>query len=382
MALPTFNDLTGLDVSFNGEPFCNVSTGTTSINGLDSAYEGEPFSGTEATGGGGDVEIQPEPGLITLNAVFAGFKISLPSSPGVIASAGVCGNIEVGGSSGITILPPAGMVAATGLLSGIWQKLSSPVGRADVDGRCGCVATATVIKPAPGEINATAVAPGIRHKICIPPTQIASCADISGLLCFLMATPATGLISGGTAGRKCFSVTAGVKRRYECRIQCDGFNDINVPVSAFSSRLRHGYPSYSEITIPGLQHYSKVAARRNGYFVVSAIISKGGEDLLREDIFNAPIDKISITGNQFLQHMVLSGTRPMEENPGPQTVPLRGIIYRRLSYGDLSLRSAITDLYLKPGDTVTYDGDSFTARTITHSLSSSGSFMEVREADG
>ena len=102
---------------------------------------------------------------------------------------------------------------------------------------------------------------------------------------------------------------------------------------------------------------------------------------MREDIFNAPIDKMTITGNQSLQHMVLSGTRPVEENPGPQTVPLRGIIYRRLSYGDLSLRSAVTDLYLKPGDTVTYDGDSFTARTITHSFSSTGSYMEVRESD-
>ena len=114
--------------------------------------------------------------------------------------------------------------------------------------------------------------------------------------------------------------------------------------------------------------------------MVSAIISKSGDDLLREDILIVH-RKMTITGNQSLQHMVLSGTRPVEENPGPQTVPLRGIIYRRLSYGDLSLRSAVTDLYLKPGDTVTYDGDSFTARTITHSFSPTGSYMEVRESD-
>ena len=133
MALPTFNDLTGLDVSFNGEPFCNISTGTASLDGLDTAYEGEPFSGTEAPSGGSNVEIQPDPGLVTSSGVFAGLKISLPSTPGVIASAGVCGDIEVGGSSGITILPPAGMVTATGLLSGIWLKLPSPVGRAEVE---------------------------------------------------------------------------------------------------------------------------------------------------------------------------------------------------------------------------------------------------------
>ena len=94
MALPTFNNLKGLDVSFNGEPFCNVSTGTGSLDGLDTAYEGEPFSGTKAASGGGDVEIQPDPGLITASGVLAGFKISIPSSPGVIASAGVCGDIR------------------------------------------------------------------------------------------------------------------------------------------------------------------------------------------------------------------------------------------------------------------------------------------------
>ncbi len=381
MALPTFDNLTGLDVSFNGEPFCNVSTGTASLDGLDTAYEGEPFSGTEAPSSGGDVEIQPDPGLITSIGVFTGIKIRLPSSPGMVTSAGVCGDIEVGGSNGITIIPPAGTMTTTGQLTSFWQKLPSPVGRADVEGRCGSVVNATVIHAAPGEISALGAAPEISYKIGVPPAQIASSADISGLLCVLTATPAIGLVTGGIAGLKCVSVTAGVKRRYECRIQCDGFDDFIVPVSAFSSRLRLGYPSYSEITIPGLQHFTAVTALSDGYFVVSAIISKDGEDLLREDIFRAPIDKMTITGNQSLQHMVLSGTRPAEENPGPQTAPLRGIVYRSLSYGKLALRAAVTDLYLKPGDTVTYDGDSFTARTITHSFSSTGSFMEVRESD-
>jgi len=381
MGLPTFNDLTGLDVSFNGEPFCNISTRSDSLDGLDTAYNGEPFSGTEAPSGGSNVEIQPDPGIVTSSGVSAGIKTRLPSTPGVITSAGMCGDIEVGGSSGIIILPAAGMVTATGLLSGLLMKLPSTVGRAEVNGRCGCVATATVINPAPSVINATADVTGIIYKISMPPAQIASGTDISGLLCFLTASPAIGLITGGIAGLKCVSVTNGVKRRYECRIQCDGFDDFIVPVSAFSSRLRLGYPSYSEITIPGLQHFTAVTALRDGYFVVSAIISKGGKDLLREDIFKAPIDKMTITGNQSLQHMVLSGTRPAEENPGPQIAPLRGIVYRSLSYGKLALRAAVTDLYLKPGDTVTYDGDSFTARTITHSFSSTGSFMEVRESD-
>jgi hypothetical protein len=379
MALSTFNDLKGLDVSFNGEPFCNISSSSNGLDGLDTAYNGEPFSGTEAPSGGSNVEIQPDPGIVTASGVFAGIKTRLPSTPGLIASTGVCGDIEIIESGIIT--PPAGIVTAAGLLSGIRTELPSAVGRIDAAGMCGSVATASIVSPAPSLISASGAVPWIGQKISPPAAQITCGADITGLLCVLTSTPAMGIVSGGIAGIQCVSVTTGVQRRFECRIQCLGFDDILVPVSAFQSRLHLGYPSYSEITIPGLQHFAAVSARHAGIFVVTAIIAKGNEILLREDIFNAPIDKMTITGNQSLQHMVLSGTRPAEENPTPQTAPLRGIVYRRLSYGKLSLRSAVTDLYLKPGDTVTYGGDRFTARTITHSFTPTGAFMEVRESD-
>ena len=75
MALLTFNNLTGLDVSFNGEPFCNISTGTSSLDGLDTAYVGEPFYGTEAGGGGGDIEIQAPAGIIATGGVFSGISV-------------------------------------------------------------------------------------------------------------------------------------------------------------------------------------------------------------------------------------------------------------------------------------------------------------------
>jgi len=378
MALPTFTNLKGLDFSFNGESFCNISTGTGSLDGLDTPYEGEPFSGTKAASGGGVVTLQPAPGLVTASGVLAGLITSFPISPGLSTASAVCGDITIvpGG-----LKPDPGLVTAEGLIAGIKQVIPATIGLAEAGGTCGNIVTVAIIKPAPGEISASGLSPLFVQTISPPAAQIASGAEISGLLCVLSVTPAIGFITGGVADIRCFSVTTGVQRRYECRIQCDGFDDIIVPVSAFSSRLRHGYPSYSEITIPGLQHFMDLVARSEGYLVVSAIIAKGNEILLREDIFNAPIDKMTITGNQSLQHMVLSGTRPAEENPAPQTAPLRGIVYRRLSYGKLSLRSAVTDLYLKPGDTVTYDGDSFTAKTITHSFSPTGAFMEVRESD-
>ena len=203
MALPTFNDLKGLDVSFNGEPFCNISTGTGSLNGLDTAYNGEPFSGTEAPGGGSNVKIQPDPGIVTSSGVFAGIKTRLPSAPGAIASSGVCGDIEIIESGIIT--PPAGIVMATGLLSGIRTELPPTLGRIDAIGIYVSVATASIVSPAPGLISASGTVPWIGQKICTPTAQIAGGADISGLLCVLTAIPAMGLLTGGITCHKCVS---------------------------------------------------------------------------------------------------------------------------------------------------------------------------------
>ena len=378
MALLTFNNLTGLDVSFNGEPFCNISTGTSSSDGLDTAYDGEPFYGTEAGGGGGDIEIQAPAGIITTGGVFSGISVCFSMLPGVIAASANCGEIKTYVSGNIIeIRPEAGTVAASGLVEGVKVVISLPVGRADTDGWCGNVAKITVVNAVPGEISASVVVSGIRHKIGVPVAQMVSGADISGLICVLAATPATVLLTGGIGRCRRLSVTTGVQRRYECKIQCVGFADAIVPISAFTSRQRDGSPSYSEVTIPGLRHLTQILKRTDGCFKVSVIIAKGDETLFREDIFTSPIDTMTVTGNDRTQTIMLSGNRPASENTGQQIIPIRGVNYRRLSNGEISLRSVVTDLYLKPGDTVIYDGDSFTARTITYSFSSGGCFMEV-----
>jgi len=54
MALPTPSDLTGLDYSFKGQPFCNIPAKSgLDLGSMDYSFQGQPFvSNPDASGGG------------------------------------------------------------------------------------------------------------------------------------------------------------------------------------------------------------------------------------------------------------------------------------------------------------------------------------------
>ena len=63
-----------------------------------------------------------------------------------------------------------------------------------------------------------------------------------------------------------------------------------------------------------------------------------------------------------------------------KTVTLNGPVYRALNEGKLNYRCAVPDLYLKPGDTVNADGDTFTAGDVVLTVGVASKTMEVQEA--
>jgi hypothetical protein len=194
-----------------------------------------------------------------------------------------------------------------------------------------------------------------------------------------MPEPANIAVTGKIASAAGLAILAEAQRRYECKLTADGQIPVVIPIAGFTSRQRAGEPSYSEVTIPGLDCLEQVMNRSLGSFIVSMLLVKAGITLQREVLFESPIDRMTITGNDRKQNIVLSGNRPAASNTGQQVIPLSGVTYRSLANGMTTLRTATPDIYLKPGDTVIYRGETFAAQSITYSFTSLGSFMEIRE---
>jgi hypothetical protein len=337
--LPTFNDIKGLGFSFRGRPFC-IGTKTRDLRGLDVVFRGVPFAGAliEET----DRMVTAAPGTVALTGQIATCAWIVSPTAGSVTARGDCsyaGTIYV--DTGIET--PAGAIAIGGSIAGIagWLALYPEPGRVTTAG-AGSVFTARVLTPEPGTVKTA------------------------------------GSITTATV----LAILTGAQRRYECKLTADGQIPVVIPMAGFTSRQRAGEPSYSEVSIPGLDCLGQIMNRSTGSFTVSMLLVINGIALQREVLFESPIDRMTITGNDRRQNIVLSGNRPAIPNTGQQVIPLSGVTYRGFANGMTTLRTATPDIYLKPGDTVTYRDDGFVARSITYSFSSTGSFMEVREAEG
>ncbi|MDD3960075.1 MAG: hypothetical protein PHF65_07790, partial [Oscillospiraceae bacterium] len=162
----------------------------------------------------------------------------------------------------------------------------------------------------------------------------------------------------------------------------DGETDATIPISSFQARHRNGESTYLSVVVPDYATYSDIIdARSNGQMIIRMAFSNAGTVYHSEEILRVDLDTNGIRKDQGgkSQSITLVGHRT--ETYSPQTLTLKNVTYRRTgNAGEISYRCAVPDIFLRPGDTAVYGSDSFTVGSITYSVSSGYTSMDVTEA--
>lgn len=191
---------------------------------------------------------------------------------------------------------------------------------------------------------------------------------IMGLTATLSAS--AGLIGGGS-----YYLT------YLCTLTAAATGDVlEMPISSFQGRFRSGDPSYLSVVIPGLDLSAAIAAMADPDDppAISIYMIKNYEngESVSGLIMTVDLEDIRIDEGSSSQSITLSGHRTITNEA--KSVSLTGASYRNVTDGLRRYRCA-PDLYLRPGDTVTVNDETFTADYISMAISCDYSSMEVAE---
>jgi hypothetical protein len=157
----------------------------------------------------------------------------------------------------------------------------------------------------------------------------------------------------------------------------DGLSDIVIPMESFQARHRSGDPTYLSVVIPGLDYASAIAARPNGEMIIHMSKAMGGVIYHTEEIIRVELETIRTDEGSINESITLDGHKTTTYTA--KTVTLEGGSYHSVNDGKKLYRCATPNIYLRPGDTATYDGDSFTVGLITYYVSVDQQSMEVSE---
>jgi len=157
----------------------------------------------------------------------------------------------------------------------------------------------------------------------------------------------------------------------------NGLDEICLPLSSFQATLRSGEQSYLQIVTPAIEFAQDVSLRPDGDIRVVMAQVKAGKVINTEEIARVSLDYISIAQGGVNQSITLSGHKT--ETTSPKIVALENGIYEQIADGKKRVRFPEVDMYLKPGDTVVYDGSNIVADIITIYMSVGQRQMEIAE---
>jgi hypothetical protein len=158
----------------------------------------------------------------------------------------------------------------------------------------------------------------------------------------------------------------------------DGLADIVIPMESFQARHRSGDPTYLSVVIPGIDNAAAIAARSNGELIIHMSKAMGGIIYHTEEILRVSLETIRTDEGAINRSITLDGHKTTTYQT--KTVALEGVNYHSINGGKKLYRCATPNIYLRPGDTAAYGGDSFIVGLITYYVGDGQQLMEVSEA--
>ncbi|KKM27866.1 hypothetical protein LCGC14_1570430 [marine sediment metagenome] len=159
----------------------------------------------------------------------------------------------------------------------------------------------------------------------------------------------------------------------------DGLADVVIPMSSFQYRLRDDTPSYLQVIVPGTDSAGAITARSNGDLIIELAYLIDGVEHYREQLAAVDFESVRTDEGTKSQSIILSGHRT--DTWGAQTVTIQGrITYRSENNGQIRLRKAVPDLWLRPGDTVIAGDDTFVVGQVMSAMAKATQWTEIVEA--
>jgi hypothetical protein len=170
-----------------------------------------------------------------------------------------------------------------------------------------------------------------------------------------------------------------VIRKYELVLTgaADSTDDITLPISSIQGRLRSGTPSYLSVQIPSYNFIEEIIARANGEMQIWGVFEIGTGDQIRQIISSADLDDIRSDRGGKNNTITLAGHRT--QTFANKTTVLTNVSEIGQSGGKKSAVADV-DFYLRPGDTVIANGESFVVGLVSFLISVKRQRMEVVEA--
>jgi hypothetical protein len=222
------------------------------------------------------------------------------------------------------------------------------------------------VTPGPMAVTAMLAAASVAAQFIVTPAALAVVAELSAgnilsfidtnylitYICYLTPQPSTGLSA------------------------------LTIPMSSFQGRFKSGDPSYLSIVTPGMSLASDITARVDETnppeLSVYMVKTYADGNQISELIMAVDLEDMRIDQGAVNQTLTLEGHRTNTYTS--KSITLQGASYKNY-YDGSTLYRCSPDLYLRPGDVVTVNGETFTANNISIAISVDSQTMEVSESD-